>query len=338
MLRSNEVILILLLVFLRRRIAYQISPVITEICWLLLAMRLLLPEAISVKLNVLGQQKTAQMEFKSLFVGWRWIGCSILCIATVCMTASFYWKLRGKMLCTENKVNAWKREHPLRLPYQVYRTSAVSTPISCGLLCPQIVLPDMNYSESEKNFILLHEWAHLRRGDLWKKRLLLLATFWNWYHPIAWVMLFFANRDIELCCDRFVTRTLTRKQKQDYARFLVEFQTYVKLPQTGFTGGQLQERIVNLMMKPQKNNWSMLAVSLTLLTLCIVSACIRLVPQVEYIPSAQRQDNYEEAKEVMRKVNRDSEEIYNRLENGEKVVIELDDGKMAVLKNDMEEK
>lgn len=48
MLRSNEVILILLLVFLRRRIAYQISPVITEICWLLLAMRLLLPEAISV--------------------------------------------------------------------------------------------------------------------------------------------------------------------------------------------------------------------------------------------------------------------------------------------------
>lgn len=150
MLRSNEVILILLLVFLRRRIAYQISPVITEICWLLLAMRLLLPEAISVKLNVLGQQKTAQMGFKSLFVGWRWIGCSILCIATVCMTASFYWKLRGKMLCTENKVNAWKREHPLRLPYQVYRTSAVSTPISCGLLCPQIVLPDMNYSESEK--------------------------------------------------------------------------------------------------------------------------------------------------------------------------------------------
>lgn len=80
MLRSNEVILILLLVFLRRRIAYQISPVITEICWLLLAMRLLLPEAISVKLNVLGQQKTAQMEFKSLFVGWRWIGCSILCM------------------------------------------------------------------------------------------------------------------------------------------------------------------------------------------------------------------------------------------------------------------
>lgn len=112
----------------------------------------------------------------------------------------------------------------------------------------------------------------------------------------------------------------------------------MKLPQTGFTGGQLQERIVNLMMKPQKNNWSMLAVSLTLLTLCIVSACIRLVPQVEYIPSAQRQDNYEEAKEVMRKVNRDSEETYNRLENGEKVVIELDDGKMAVLKNDMEEK
>lgn len=151
-------------------------------------------------------------------------------------------------------------------------------------------------------------------------------------------MLFFANRDIELCCDRFVTRTLTREQKQDYARLLVEFQTYVKLPQTGFTGGQLQERIVNLMMKPQKNNWSMLAVSLTLLTLCIVSACIRLVPQVEYIPSAQRQDNYEEAKEVMRKVNRDSEEIYNRLENGEKVVIELDDGKMAVLKNDVEEK
>lgn len=104
MLRSNEVILILLLVFLRRRIAYQISPVITEICWLLLAMRLLLPEAISVKLNVLGQQKTAQMEFKSLFVGWRWIGCSILCIATVCMTASFYWKLRGK--CFVQKIKS----------------------------------------------------------------------------------------------------------------------------------------------------------------------------------------------------------------------------------------
>lgn len=92
------------------------------------------------------------------------------------------------------------------------------------------------------------------------------------------------------------------------------------------------------MMKPQKNNWSMLAVSLTLLTLCIVSACIRLVPQVEYTPNAQEQEKYEEAKEVMRKVNRDSEEIYNRLKNGEKVVIELENGKLAVLKNNVEKK
>ena len=273
MLRCNAMILILFLALLRKQIIRWFGPAVMELCWLLLAVRLLLPETIFVKIYVPVQKKaiTEQAMIRTFPIEWRLAGCGALCAIAVSMTILFYWRLKGKKLCLDNEVVVWKNQHPLRLPYQIYTTNTVSTPVACGMIRPQIVLPQMDYPLTEREFVLLHEWTHLRRGDLWKKRLLLAAAFWNWYNPMVWLMLFFANRDIELCCDECATHNLPKETKKDYARFLLDFQTKARLFQTGFTGGRLQERIVYLMQKPRKRNWCRILAAALLVAMCTIT-------------------------------------------------------------------
>jgi hypothetical protein len=56
--------------------------------------------------------------------------------------------------------------------------------------------------------LLVHELAHLRRGDHWVRRLELVALGLYWWHPAAW----WARRELEdaeeRCCDGWVARLL----------------------------------------------------------------------------------------------------------------------------------
>lgn len=72
---------------------------------------------------------------------------------------------------------------------------------------PRVLLPVALWarlSEEERQTLLVHELAHLRRRDHWVRRLELLALGLYWWHPIAW----WAHRKLqdaeEQCCDAWV--------------------------------------------------------------------------------------------------------------------------------------
>lgn len=105
---------------------------------------------------------------------------------------------------------------PLEGEPGVYVSPAVPSPVSLGLLRPAIVLPTET-DPAERADILRHERAHLRRGDLWTKHLLLLARAIHWYDPLVHWMARAAAGDMELASDDLALRGADRAARRRYA-------------------------------------------------------------------------------------------------------------------------
>jgi beta-lactamase regulating signal transducer with metallopeptidase domain/ketosteroid isomerase-like protein/DNA gyrase inhibitor GyrI len=109
-----------------------------------------------------------------------------------------------------------------RLPAIVFSNKAV-TPAVYGMFRPVMLLP-ANYfddlTEEEAAHVLLHELAHLKRGDLWLHGICLLLQIVYWFNPlILWV-----RRQMkhvrEICCDLTVANVL-REKTVSYRRTLL---------------------------------------------------------------------------------------------------------------------
>lgn len=87
---------------------------------------------------------------------------------------------------------------------------AVGLPAVVGFFAPCIVLPRalLDRSRAEVEHVLLHELAHVRRGDPLASLVCLVAQIVFWFHPAVWC----ARRRLatlrEMACDRTVARVL----------------------------------------------------------------------------------------------------------------------------------
>jgi beta-lactamase regulating signal transducer with metallopeptidase domain len=89
---------------------------------------------------------------------------------------------------------------------------------------PRLVLPSgllSQLSDDQRAALLLHELAHLRRGDHWTRGLEIVTACLYWWHPVLWL----ARRELreaeEQCCDAWVVWALPGSSR-NYALALVE--------------------------------------------------------------------------------------------------------------------
>jgi beta-lactamase regulating signal transducer with metallopeptidase domain len=89
---------------------------------------------------------------------------------------------------------------------------------------PRLLVPSALWerlSEDQRATLLIHELAHLRRGDHWVRRLEFVATGLFWWHPVVW----WARREVRIaeeeCCDAWVVWALPGAVR-DYALALME--------------------------------------------------------------------------------------------------------------------
>lgn len=76
------------------------------------------------------------------------------------------------------------------------------------------------FSAAERQLILRHELAHLRRGDVLWNLLAEIASALLWFHPLAWLALPRFRLDQELACDARVLR-LAPQDESGYANVLM---------------------------------------------------------------------------------------------------------------------
>lgn len=146
----------------------------------------------------------------------------------------------------------WKESQNLRRSVEIRRTDRFSTPVTYGIIRPVILVPEsMDWEDSQTaEYVLLHEYIHIRRLDGITKLILTVVVCMHWFNPLVWIMYLLANQDLELSCDESVIWSLGESKKADYARALIRMEE-VKSALTpfcsSFSKSKIQERIVAIM-------------------------------------------------------------------------------------------
>jgi beta-lactamase regulating signal transducer with metallopeptidase domain len=102
------------------------------------------------------------------------------------------------------------------------RIGNVSTPLTCGIVKPLIILPRnaREWDATRLRAVLLHESAHVRRRDCLAKHVAQTTRALLWWNPLARMMSARADQEQERACDEAVLSTGVAPE--DYARALLD--------------------------------------------------------------------------------------------------------------------
>jgi len=112
----------------------------------------------------------------------------------------------------------------LRRVPKVVLTRRVACPAVFGIIRPVLLMPvgylsKMTRRDTEN--MLLHELAHIKRGDLWVHGFYMLLQVVYWYNPLLWLVRSQMHHLRELCCDATVARLL-KERISEYRQTLID--------------------------------------------------------------------------------------------------------------------
>ncbi len=166
----------------------------------------------------------------------------------------------------------------------VWVCDRVSSPFLLGLFRPKIYLPSA-LSEDDRQYVLAHENAHIRRKDHWWKPLGFLLLTVYWFNPLMWVAYIFLCRDIEFACDEKVIKELGTDCKRSYSEALIHCSVPRKMISAcpvAFGEDGVKGRIKSVLNYKKPAFW----IILIALILCIVVAvCFLTNPPEEEQPA-----------------------------------------------------
>ena len=146
----------------------------------------------------------------------------------------------------------WLSEHRIHRAIEIRQSDRISAPLTYGIFHPVILMPKTADWEDREalDYVLTHEYVHIRRFDaVWK--LALTAAFCvHWFNPAVWMMYVLANRDIELSCDEAVIRRFGERTKSAYAMMLIrmeETRSGLTPLSSNFSKNAIEERIIAIM-------------------------------------------------------------------------------------------
>ena len=117
----------------------------------------------------------------------------------------------------------WRRvKLSIRTTENIYICDRIDSPFIFGIIKPRIYLPS-GISEEQKESVIAHEQAHIKRLDhFWKPFGFCLLTVY-WFNPLCWLAYILLCRDIELACDEKVIKNMDVTQKKIYSQVLLSF-------------------------------------------------------------------------------------------------------------------
>jgi hypothetical protein len=151
----------------------------------------------------------------------------------------------------------------------IRQSDRISAPLTFGISHPVILMPKATdwSDETALQYILAHEYVHIRRFDTVTKLILMVTLCVHWFNPLVWVMYVLANRDLELSCDESVIRQLGENTKSAYARTLIrmeETRSGLRPLCNSFSKNAIEERIVAIMKMKKTSLAAMLTAAIVI--------------------------------------------------------------------------
>ncbi len=152
------------------------------------------------------------------------IGASVDPLQVLTALSGWVWLLGGLVLLGYGAFSFLRlklrlRESVLAGP-GVREGAMVDSPFVLGIFCPVIYLP-LGLSERDREMVLSHERAHLKRRDNWVKPLAFILLAVHWFNPLLWLAYVLLCRDIESACDERVLRDMSREERRAYSTALL---------------------------------------------------------------------------------------------------------------------
>ncbi len=179
-----------------------------------------------------------------------------------------------------------------RFKPEIAKSGAVTTPMLLGLKDPLLVLPKREYSFDDFNNILLHEFTHYRRGDVWLKWAAMCVFAFHWFNPLCSLFIKELDKVCELSCDEKLLKNMDGCQKQSYGETLLELAA-VNSPKKSTLATclamekhVLKERLEQIMKYRNKGKMGIISMVLSLAVLagCAVAAGPDTTPEESKAP------------------------------------------------------
>jgi HEAT repeat protein/beta-lactamase regulating signal transducer with metallopeptidase domain len=115
-----------------------------------------------------------------------------------------------------------KKRCGLRRQVRLIKSEKSTLPMTWGLLRPTILLPTEadTWSEEHRRFVLLHEFAHVKRWDCMMQLFAQLAVVIYWFNPLVWLAHRQFLKEREHACDDAVLES--GSVPSEYAGLLLE--------------------------------------------------------------------------------------------------------------------
>jgi beta-lactamase regulating signal transducer with metallopeptidase domain len=140
-----------------------------------------------------------------------WLAGAILMLARLAWSFVHIYRLRHGSVpldaAYQNRLRHWLAVAEGRHNVALRSSDEISTPMSLGPLDPLILMPrdfSDRLTEAEFDQVLLHELAHVRRGDNWTNLFQKLIEAVAFFHPAVWWTARRLNLERESACDDWV--------------------------------------------------------------------------------------------------------------------------------------
>lgn len=98
-------------------------------------------------------------------------------------------------------------------------------PAVVGFCKPTVVISSsllMSLHEGQLQYILAHEFAHVRRRDVAVNWIMHLVLILHWFNPLVWLAVNRARQDQEMACDAFVLDRMRPQQNNAYGQTIIQ--------------------------------------------------------------------------------------------------------------------
>ncbi len=163
----------------------------------------------------------------------------------------------------------------------IFESPLVDSPFAIGIFYPRIFLPT-ELDNGERDYLIAHERAHVRRGDLIFKALAVVAVAIHWFNPLVWISFVLFCRDMEMSCDEIVLEKMGEDIRKKYSLSLVTLASkntdhaYVVMP-TSFSKSAVGKTEVKMRIKnilSFKKSSKAMAVATVLIVCSVLATCV----------------------------------------------------------------
>lgn len=103
----------------------------------------------------------------------------------------------------------------------IYTSSYISTPFVYGVFKQNIILPKIEFTTEELEYVFYHELVHLKRKDALIKCLVLFINAIHWYNPLAYMSRRNIDQLCEMSCDEMLISKMTQEERVQYCELLL---------------------------------------------------------------------------------------------------------------------